>query len=275
MAATEDKTPAVCGCKGIRTCLICEQQNVKKQSVIANNEQIQCDFTYDPLSKLAVRNKHGVQEYLPLPGIRIWENFVTEDEEKDLVTEMDRNMWRDSQSGRRKQDFGPKVNFKKRRVRLGGFSGLPAISRKLVERMKEEPLLAGFQPVEQCNLDYSPERGSAIDPHLDDSWLWGEHLVTVNLLSSTVLTMSLDEGTGEPDKEEVRVAVHLPRRCLVVLYGEARHRWKHAIHRKDIHSRRVCSTFRELSAEFLPGGVQEKLGSELLDIALSFKGVPL
>ncbi len=77
------------------------------------------------------------------------------------------------------------------------------------------------------------------------------------------------------DDGEVRVAVHLPRRSLIVLYGEARHRWKHAIHREDIKGRRVCSTFRELSEEFVQGGEQEKLGSELLDISLSFKGIPL
>lgn len=167
------------------------------------------------------------------------------------------------------------MNFKKRRVRVGDFTGLPAISRHLVDRMSKVPQLASFKPVEQCNLDYDPDRGSAIDPHLDDSWLWGEHLVTINLLSDTVLTMSLDQGWGDMDRGEVRVAVHLPRRSLVVLYGEARHRWKHAIHREDIHGRRVCSTFRELSAEFLLGGEQEKLGSELLDIALSFQGAPL
>lgn len=173
------------------------------------------------------------------------------------------------------QDFGPKVNFKKRRVHVGNFTGLPAISRHLVDRMSKAPQLSSFKPVEQCNLDYDPLRGSAIDPHLDDSWLWGEHLVTINLLSHTVLTMSLDRGWGDMDDGEVRVAVHLPCRSLIVLYGEARHRWKHAIHREDIKGRRVCSTFRELSEEFLQGGEQEKLGSELLDISLSFKGIPL
>lgn len=142
--------------------------------------------------------------------------------------------------------------------------------------MQEEPSLAGFQPVEQCNLDYDPQRGSAIDPHLDDSWLWGERLVTVNMLSDTVLTMSLEQGLSELGlAEEVHVAIRLPRRCLVVVYGEARHRWKHAIHREDIVQRRVCSTFRELSEEFLPGGQQAELGAKLLNIALSFKGTPV
>lgn len=141
--------------------------------------------------------------------------------------------------------------------------------------MTKEPLLADFHPVEQCNLEYSPKRGSAIDPHLDDSWLWGERLVTLNLLSDTVITLSLDQGWGDMDRGEVRVAVNMPRRSLFVLYGEARHRWKHAIRREHVLGRRVCSTFRELTAEFLHGGEQEKLGSELLDIASSFKGVPV
>ncbi|XP_051520512.1 alpha-ketoglutarate-dependent dioxygenase alkB homolog 4-like isoform X1 [Myxocyprinus asiaticus] len=274
LMATGQRQRFDCGCKGIRTCLRCEQEQ-SKQNILHKNELIHYDFTYDPVSKSAVREDRGVRQSFAFPGVFLWEDFVSEDEEKELVARMDENVWNESQSGRRKQDFGPKVNFKKQRVRVGDFTGLPAISSYLVNRMTQAPLLASFKPVEQCNLDYDPLRGSAIDPHLDDSWLWGEHLVTINLLSNTVFTMSLDRGWGDMDKGEVRVAVHLPRRCLVVLYGEARLRWKHAIHRKDIHSRRVCSTFRELSAVFLQGGVQEKLGSELLDIALSFKGVPL
>lgn len=264
--------------------------------------------------------KDGEGASFPFPGIFLWENFLSEEEEKELVSSMDHDVWNLSQSGRRKQvvlnssdgnthllarlwklvmqtvnltlgsyfllklkyrslwlqDFGPKVNFKKQKVRVAEFTGLPALSHKLVLRMQEEPSLAGFQPVEQCNLDYDPQRGSAIDPHLDDSWLWGERLVTVNMLSDTVLTMSLEQGPSELGvTEEVHVSIRLPRRCLVVVYGEARHRWKHAIHREDIHQRRVCSTYRELSEEFLPGGQQAELGAKLLNVALSFKGSPV
>ena len=137
--------------------------------------------------------------------------------------------------------------------------------------MQQEPFLSDFRPVEQCNLDYHPQRGSAIDPHLDDSWLWGERLVTINMLSDTTLTMSLHEGLSQ----EIQVAVRLPRRCLLVLYHDARHKWKHAVYRHDVVDRRVCSTFRELSTEFLPGGQEALLGAQLLEIALSFQGTPL
>lgn len=202
------------------------------------------------------------------------------------------------------------MNFKKQRLKAGSFTGLPSFSRKIVARMKACAVLGGFLPVEQCNLDYRPERGSAIDPHFDDWWLWGERLVSLNLLSKTVLSMSCDSedtiqlfpvsskeelippgsftcrNSGEegtkcflssrlvPGKE-VSVAIPLPQRSLVVLHGDARYKWKHGIHRRHIGHRRVCVTFRELSAEFSAGGRHEELGKELLQIALSFQGRPV
>lgn len=270
---TSDDVPS-CACKGVRRCLVCEGLKEKVQPE-ASESKIVHHFLYDPQSRLAV-GKDAQAASFPFSGVFLWENFISEEEEKELICAMDQDVWKESQSGRRKQDFGPKVNFKKKKVRVCGFSGLPALSHKLVLRMYQESTLAGFQPVEQCNLDYHPERGAAIDPHLDDSWLWGERLVTINMLSDTTLTMSLEQGLPELGLTgEVHVAVHLPRRCLVVLYGEARHIWKHAIHRKDIHIRRVCSTYRELSAEFLPGGQQADLGAKLLNIALNFQGSPV
>ncbi|KAM4726673.1 alpha-ketoglutarate-dependent dioxygenase alkB homolog 4 isoform 2-T2 [Anableps anableps] len=264
-----------CGCKGIRRCLICEKFKGKTQAETSEPEIVH-HFLYDAETRKAVCKDGEGDASFPFPGVFLWENFISEEEEKELIGSMDQDVWNPSQSGRRKQDYGPKVNFKKRKMRLADFNGLPASSRKLVLRMQQEPNLQGFQPVEQCNLDYHPQRGSAIDPHLDDSWLWGERLVTVNMLSDTVLTMSLERGLPERGLTgEVHVAVGLPRRCLVVLHGEARHRWKHGIHREDVQERRVCSTYRELSAEFLPAGQQAELGAQLLNIALTFRGTPV
>ncbi|KAM3600905.1 uncharacterized protein V6R79_004391 [Siganus canaliculatus] len=274
MAPDSSGGAARCACKGIRTCLRCEKFKRNEQSEECGLKTVH-NFLYDPETRLAVC-QDATSASFSFPGVFLWENFISEEEEKRLISAMDQDVWNESQSGRRKQDFGPKVNFKKRKVRIGGFSGLPALSQHLVLRMQQEPSLSGFRPVEQCNLDYHPERGSAIDAHHDDSWLWGERLVTINMLSNTTLTMSMEQGLPELGlAEAVRVAVHLPRRSLVVLYGDARHRWKHAIHREDVHERRVCSTFRELSAEFLPGGQDSELGAQLLNIALTFQGTPI
>ncbi|XP_073472757.1 alpha-ketoglutarate-dependent dioxygenase alkB homolog 4 [Aquarana catesbeiana] len=305
-----------CGCKGIRSCLLCEAAGRELLKELPQTKS----FTYIPKKGIAlgVENTDSAGWWFSFPGVCLIEDFVTEDEEREMVHTMDLDDWRLSQSGRRKQDFGPKVNFKKQKIKVGSFTGLPNFSKVLWERMKTHLVLEGFLPVEQCNLDYNSDRGSAIDSHYDDSWLWGERLVSLNLLSDTVLTMTNSSTdilqlfssvklSGEPTESlhlngkysshlnnaqcalqdsapysgtqtalvpcsEVEVAICLPRRSLVVLYGKARYSWKHAIHRQHIKQRRVCSTFRELSAEFMPGGTQEKLGQMLLEIALGFQG---
>ncbi|KAF7244407.1 hypothetical protein EYD10_09391 [Varanus komodoensis] len=295
--------PGGCGCKGIRACLLCEA---------APPPQKNANFVYCPLTGFAVGEKESkfAGWAFPFPGVFLLENFISGDEELKIVELMDRNAWKPSQSGRRKQDYGPKVNFKKRKLKVGTFAGLPCFSQEIVARMRNYSVLEGFFPVEQCNLDYGPERGSSIDPHWDDWWVWGERLVSLNLLSSTVLSMSCDlddsfqlfpaflqqdkqmyssrppdvsqdhqtvdpTSTGSVPFKEVTVAIHLPRRSLVVLYGAARYKWKHAIYRNHIKSRRICITFRELSAEFSPGGEQEELGKELLGMAQTFQGIPV
>ena len=134
--------------------------------------------------------------------------------------------------------------------------------------MLEHDSLKDFVPVELCNLEYVPERGSAIDPHFDDFWLWGERLVTLNLLSDTVLNMTKDGS-------QIEVAVPMARRSLIVVHGPARYEWKHAVLREDIHKRRLATTLRELTPEFLAGGASEQLGKEIIDLALTFSGLPV
>ena len=138
-----------------------------------------------------------------------------------------------------------------------------------MERLhKDVPQLQNFQPVELCNLDYNPERGASIDPHIDDAWLWGEHLVTVNLLADTFLMLTCN---GEHLYE---VKIPMPRYSLVILKGVARHTWMHGIKREDVKSRRIAVTLRELSEEFLTGEGYLQLGKSLLELASSYNGLP-
>lgn len=101
------------------------------------------------------------------------------------------------------KDFGPKVNFKRQRVQMGNFTGLPGYSKFIVDRLNEH-LDTKFDPVELCNLDYDPDRGACIDAHLDDSWLWGDRLITLNLASPTYLTFTLPANFQSNDFEHLR-----------------------------------------------------------------------
>jgi len=268
---SSDVNEKVCACKGIRTCLVCETKASEitldmstKDTDIFNF----CDRCGDSAYKDTAPSDHPnhMGEKLNFPGIVIVRNFINDKEEQEIANEIDKTTWVESQSGRKKQDYGPKVNFKRKKLKPTGFSGLPNFSKFLYERMMTLPVMEGFLPVELCNLDYHPSRGSQIVPHFDDFWVWGDRLVTINLLSDTILTMTCDERPG------LEVLVPMPARSLIVVHGEARTIWKHAVKRSDICSRRLAITFRELTPEFLPGGQNEETGRALLDIALTFNG---
>lgn len=78
----------------------------------------------------------------------------------------------------------------------GTFRGFPEYSRFIQERFRDVPLMADFRTIEQCSLEYDPQKGASIDPHIDDCWIWGERVVTVNCMSDSVLTLvRLDNQT--------------------------------------------------------------------------------
>jgi len=269
-------TDVICGCKGVRTCLLCEKWKCDLSEAEAPPCQAatpylycaECGAAWQQVEDSHQTHPHHEGRQIAFPGICVREGFITEEQERRLIAEIDNTQWKDSQSGRKKQDFGPKVNFKKKRLRTADFSGLPAYSQPLYTRLIQEVgVLSGFCPVELCNLDYDSERGSAIDAHFDDFWVWGDRLVTINMISDTFLTFTNDK------ESDVEVLVPMPRHSLIVVHGAARAEWKHAVKREHINGRRISICLRELTPEFLPGGARHTEGQALLDIALSFRGL--
>lgn len=182
-----------CECKGVRACALCEHDRTASHRL--NVSRIGRAFVFCPKCTLCFEvdprtGEHKTHSSIKLPGIEVAEHAISEDQENRLVEAIESTPWVESQSGRRKQDFGPKVNFKKKKVKCDSFSGFPPYMNIVQESFSKISSLKDFVPVELCNLKYSPERGSCIDPHFDDAWLWGERLVTLNLLGQTVLTFS-------------------------------------------------------------------------------------
>ena len=127
-----------------------------------------------------------------LTGALLFPDFITAEEEAEIVSGVDSFEWKPSQSGRRKQDFGPQINFKKRKLKLGKFKGFPRFMRPFIDRMTALPELssADFIPIEMNSLEYTADRESSIAPHFDDFWVWGEYITGLNLLEETVITYS-------------------------------------------------------------------------------------
>ncbi|XP_076453249.1 alpha-ketoglutarate-dependent dioxygenase alkB homolog 4-like [Babylonia areolata] len=260
-----------CGCKGIRSCFICEGRKSDAGYKTAESSQptiyTYCSECCIAFQETSTRHPEHHSNSMPFKGITILQDFISKEEEDLLQDHIYKAPFVLSQSGRRKQDFGPKVNFKKKKLRADKFSGLPSYAKFLYDRMQTHPELSDFLPVELCNLEYCADRGAAIDPHFDDFWLWGERLVTVNLLSDSLLSFTSDALP--------LVEVHVPlfRRSLIVVRGDARNVWKHGIHRHHITGTRIATTLRELTPEFLEGGERAEEGRSLLDVALRFQGI--
>lgn len=196
------------------------------------------------------------------------------------------------------QNFGPKCNFKKQKIKLGDFKGFPFFTKFVQDKFKNVNILNEFKTIEQCSLEYNPMRGASIDPHIDDCWIWGERIVTVNLLSDSVLRMRPFKGEsrkynlhciehyspilnskGQFIKQndtsfsiednslglEVEVLIPMPKRSLLVIYGPARYFWEHFINRDDINERRVCLAYREFTPPYLENGTYSDIGEEILN----------
>merc|ERR1712029_1172008 len=253
-------------------------------------------------------SEHSDGQPFPLEGIKVIPDFVSQVEECRLLADLDELDWDTSQSGRRKQNFGPRANFKKRKSKAGqNFRGFPKQTEFVQQRFSEVPLLKGYQTVEQCSIEYRPETGAGIDPHIDDCWVWGERIVQLNMGSDSVLTLfpycdeaghgvkskynlpDVDtfprvvngEGVVDPADKlpyqfkpklamDVMVRIPLPQRSLLIMYGEARYQWEHCILRSDIASRRVIIAYRELTPPYLAGGRDQSIGDQIIEKAKLF-----
>ncbi|XP_053694724.1 alpha-ketoglutarate-dependent dioxygenase alkB homolog 4 [Sabethes cyaneus] len=300
--------PRPCGCKGRRTCLSCEKdfeihrvdyneifQKCKAYSFCPYCSRIYPGWDTDEVMADHSHNHNGEtgEEY---SGIYVELDFLSIEEENRLMKGIDEMHWDISQSGRRKQNFGPKTNFKKTKIKVGNFTGFPKFSEFVQLKFDEVPLMKGFQTIEQCSLEYTPERGASIDPHIDDCWIWGERVVTVNLLSDSVLTLSRFHRSEESTRynlhlvdkyrdklimnlanqeeldqlDERIVRIPMPRRSLLVMYGSPRYQWEHAVLREDIRERRVCLAYREFTPMYLSGGSEYSKSQQVFQIAQNF-----
>lgn len=215
-------------------------------------------------------------------GVYLQLNFVSPEEGQFLIEACDAMDWDLSQSGRRKQNFGPKVNFKKRKLKLGDFNGFPRFSKIVHDKFKNVDVMKDFRTVEQCALEYDPDKGASIDPHIDDCWIWGERVVSLSLLSDSVLTMTLFKGSLEKynlsccydyinnfdrfftEDRDIIVRIPMPSCSLLVLTGSARYAWEHCILRSDITTRRICLAYRELTPPYLEDGKLYAEGQDVL-----------
>ncbi|NRG17338.1 alpha-ketoglutarate-dependent dioxygenase AlkB [Rhizobiales bacterium] len=175
-------------------------------------------------------------------------NHINCDGQKSLMERIDAAPWR-SDLRRRVQHYGYRYDYKARRVTRDSYLGpLPDWLTPLCERLANDGHFA--TPPDQVIVnEYLP--GQGIAPHVDCEPCFGETVASLSLGSGCVMDFTNVE-TGEA------LSHYLEPRSLLVLSGEARYRWRHAIaSRKSdpgpngrvARGRRVSLTFRTVLLE--------------------------
>ncbi len=186
-------------------------------------------------------------------GLEYHSDLLTVSEEERLLARINGSEWLTDLS-RRVLHFGYKYDYTSRRLdesaRIGPLpEWLARLSNKVRAAASEEvkQLLVHHRPFEQAIInEYLP--GQGIAPHID-RYCFGPVVATVSLGSA----VNMDFRCGSTGDEYVQ---RVAPRSLVLLYGDARCKWRHGIVKrhsdtwegqKTKRRRRVSITFRTIA----------------------------
>lgn len=156
-----------------------------------------------------------------IPGLVLVRDFVSEDEEKVLLTLIDGTPW-DRLARRRVQHYGKKFSYKNRTVDLD--SNATDIPKEMNTVLSHMSKIDDVGPLDQVTVnEYTA--GVGLSPHVDTHSAFGDTICSLSLAGGVAMVFRRD---GE------QKAVYLPPRSLLIMQGESRWAWEHYIpHRKS------------------------------------------
>lgn len=178
-----------------------------------------------------------------VPGLFMLYEPISPAQEQQLLAAVNAGTW-NYDLARRTQHFGFRYDYKTRQ--------LPQSLGPMPEWLRGLAANLGLPETQQVIVnEYTP--GQGISAHIDSTSVFGPQVASLSLGSPVIMsfyTHAVGGGDGE------RVDVWLPRRSLVILTGDARYRWTHAIaaRQSDVvngerqsRGTRVSLTFRTLA----------------------------
>lgn len=190
-------------------------------------------------TELFVADLMAQEETPEIPGFSIQHDYITRDEERDLLEHLESGPW-ESDWRRRIQQYG--LGYRASGGAPVWLRDFPDGLVSLATRVAKDADFERFP--ENCVInEYIPPLG--IGPHKDYP-AFGPTIACVSLGSDIVTDFR------HPDRG-LKVSIHVPARSVWVITGEARSHWQHGIASRmtDIihgerraRSRRVSITFR-------------------------------
>jgi alkylated DNA repair dioxygenase AlkB len=185
---------------------------------------------------------------MAVPGLKYIAGYLAEQDEVTLLAQVDAEPWL-ADLRRRVQHYGYRYDYKARKVDPTMHLGpLPAWAQGLADRL-----------VADCHMPVTPDQlianeyepGQGITAHIDCVPCFGPVVCSLTLGSQCVMELSAVEGDGAE-------SLLLERGSLLVLAGESRYNWRHAIPGRKTdkvdgrvlaRNRRVSLTFRTVIVE--------------------------
>ena len=181
---------------------------------------------------------------IQVPGLELHLDVITPEQEQKLMEWIDAQPWLEDLS-RKVQHYGYRYDYRARSIDVSSRLGdLPQMLQRLATHLSDNQSALPFAPEQAIVNEYQP--GQGISAHVDCEPCFGPDIASLSLGSTAVMKF-----THLATKEVVDIT--LPRRSIVVLSGESRTAWSHAIpaRKSDVISgtkqpraRRVSVTFR-------------------------------
>ena len=173
-----------------------------------------------------------------IEGLTLIENFITKEEEEQLLTYIKQNEWSNALK-RRVQHYGYEYNYENRDVG-NPIEAIPNWTEFLMTRMIEKKIIT--KPFEQLIInEYTP--GQGISKHTDAK-IFGNTIVSLSLGSPC--NMIFRRSTIDANIE-----INLQPTTLLIMKNDARWKWTHEIPSRKSDNNinrttRISMTFRYL-----------------------------
>ncbi|KAK1272455.1 hypothetical protein QJS04_geneDACA012253 [Acorus gramineus] len=223
---------------------------------------------------------------LGIDGLYILHEFVTIEEEKELLEAVDGRPWK-SLSKRRVQHYGYEFLYNIRNVDSRQFLGeLPSFVYPILKKISlfPDPGNSERRIINQLTVwicgsvnEYPP--GVGLSPHIDTHSAFDEYIFSLSLAGpcimefrkyskgtwcSVLATSSNLEAENSGDVSNyIKKAIFLPPRSMLLMAGDARYAWHHYIPHHKVDKvgddliqraqRRVSFTFRKIGCRTVDG----------------------
>ncbi|CAN1143962.1 Alkylated DNA repair protein ALKBH8 homolog [Linum perenne] len=208
-----------------------------------------------------------------IPGLYLLHDFVSVEEEKELLAAVDGRPW-NNLSKRRVQHYGYEFCYDTRNVNTKRFLGeLPSFVSPVLQRISSFPDLdnTASSTLDQLTVNEYP-RGVGLSPHIDTHSAFEGLIFSLSLAGPCIMEFrqyvngshtaraasctEVEVDNRDDGSNLIRKAIYLPPRSMLLLSAEARYAWNHYIphHKIDVvdgtvinrNSRRVSFTLRKV-----------------------------